>query len=96
MKILVTLQTTEGTKPEDLRTHIVEENKAVWELYKTDVIREMYFRGDGREAIFVVESVNENAEEETFSQLLMVRDELLEAEFILLKPFTQIESAFVK
>jgi hypothetical protein len=96
MKILVTLQTTEGTKPEDLRTYLVEENKAVWELYKTDVIREMYFRGDGQGAIFVVESANEDVTKEIFLQLPMVRDGLLKAEFILLKPFTQIEFAFAK
>jgi len=36
MKILVTLQPTEGTKPEDLRTPVVEENKVVLlELLKT-------------------------------------------------------------
>jgi len=47
MKVLVTLQPVAGVKPEDLRAHVVEENQAVWELYKTDTIREMYFRGDG-------------------------------------------------
>lgn len=50
MKVLVILQPTEDTKPEDLRVHVVEENQVVWELYKTDIIREMYFRGDGRES----------------------------------------------
>ncbi len=51
MKILVTLQSTEGTKPEDIRAYVVEENKAVWELYKTDVIR-YPFRG-GQEASII-------------------------------------------
>jgi hypothetical protein len=96
MKILVTLQATEGTKPEDLHTHIVEENQVVWQLYKADIIREMYFRGDGRGAIFVLESASIDIAKEAFSQLPMVRDEMLVAEFIPLNPFTQIEYAFVK
>lgn len=96
MKVLVTLQPSAGTKPEDLRTHVVEENKVVWELYKADTIREMYFRGDGRGAIFVLESTNVDAAKEALSQLPMVRDGLLIAEFIPLNPFTQLEYAFAK
>lgn len=96
MKILITLQPTEGTKPEDLRVHVIEENKIVWELYKADVIREMYFRSDGRGAIFVLESASVDAAKEAFSQLPMVRDGLLKAEFISLNPFTQLEYAFAK
>lgn len=96
MKVLVTLQPTEGIKPEDLRAHVVEENRVVWELYKADVIREMYFRGDGRGAIFVLESTSIDAAKEAFSQLPMVRDGLLIAEFIPLNPFTQLEYAFAK
>ena len=96
MKVLVTLQPTEGVKPEDLRAHVVEENQVVWELYKADIIREMYFRGDGRGAIFVLESASIDAAKEAFSQLPMVRDEMLVAEFIPLNPFTQLEYAFVK
>ena len=96
MKVLVTLQPVAGVKPEDLRAHIVEENQAVWELYKADTIREMYFRGDGRGAIFVLELANIDAAEEAFSSLPMVRDGLLIAEFIPLNPFTQLEYAFAK
>lgn len=96
MKILVTLQTALRTKPEELRTHVIEENKVVWELYKADVIREMYFRGDGRGAVFVLESASVDAAKEAFSQLPMVRDGLLTAEFIALNPFTQLEYAFAK
>jgi len=96
MKVLVTLQPTEGVKPEDLRAHVVEENQVVWELYKADIIREMYFRGDGRGAIFVLESASIDAAKEAFSQLPMVRDEMLVAEFIPLNPFTQLEYAFAK
>jgi hypothetical protein len=96
MKVLVTLQPTEGIKPEDLRAHVVEENRVVWELYKADVIREMYFRGDGRGAIFVLESTSIDAAKEAFSQLPIVRDGLLIAEFIPLNPFTQLEYAFAK
>lgn len=96
MKILVTLQPAEGVKPEDLRAHVVEENQAVWELYKADIIREMYFRGDGRGAIFVLESASIDASKEALSPLPMVRDGLLIAEFIPLNPFTQLEYAFAK
>ena len=71
MKVLVTLQPTEGTKPEDLRTHVVEEDQVVWELYKADTIHEMYFRGDGLGAIFVLESASVDAAKEVFSHLPM-------------------------
>lgn len=96
MKIQVMLQPAEGTKPEDLRVHVIEENKVVWELYKVDVIREMYFRGDGRGAVFVLESASVDAAKEAFSQLPMVRDGLLTTEFIPLNPFSQLEYAFAK
>ena len=96
MKILALLQPTGGTTPETLRTYAVEENKIVWELYKAALIREMYFRGDGRGAIFVLESDSVEAAKEAFSQLPMVRDNLLTAEFIPINPFTQLELAFAK
>ncbi len=96
MKVLVTLQPTEGIKPEDLRAHVVEENQVVWELYKVGIIREMYFRGDGRGAIFVLESASIDAAKEALSPLPMLRDGLLIAEFIGLNPFTQLEYAFAK
>lgn len=75
---------------------MVEENQVVWELYKADIIREMYFRGDGRGTIFVLESASIDAAKESFSQLPIVRDGMLIAEFIPLNPFTQLEYAFAK
>jgi hypothetical protein len=56
----------------------------------------MYFRGDGRGAIFVLESASIDTTKEAFSHLPMVRDEMLVAEFIPLNPFTQLEYAFAK
>lgn len=67
---------------------MVEENKVVWDLYKADTIREMYFRGDGRGAVFILESASVEAASE-FSKLLMVRDGLLVAD-IPLSPFANL------
>jgi hypothetical protein len=94
MKILVLLNTTPAANPESIKPLAVPENKMAWELYKTGMIREMYFRGDSKGAVLVLESPDLASAEATMKKLPMVEAGLLEAQLIVLNPFTQIEFAF--
>jgi hypothetical protein len=94
MKILVMLNTTPAANPESVKPLAVPENKMVWELYKTGMIREMYFRADNKGAVLVVESPDLASAEAAMQKLPMVEAGLLETQLIPLNPFTQLEFAF--
>jgi|KBSSwiStaDraftv2_1062776.scaffolds.fasta_scaffold49212_4 hypothetical protein len=55
MKILAMEIEVKGVKPEQFQPHLKEEAEHVWELYQSDVIRELYFRADRSEAVLILE-----------------------------------------
>lgn len=94
MKILALLNVTDAANPERIKPHIVPENKMVWELYKSGLIREMYFRADSKGAVLVLEAPELPKAEAVMQDLPMVKEGLLIVQLIQLNPFTQLEFAF--
>jgi hypothetical protein len=94
MKILIVLTAKPDVKPEQLQETLVSENKLVWEMYTSSLIREMYFRTDTLGAVFVLEADSVATAERAFNTLPMVQHHLITAEFIPLAPFTNIQFAF--
>lgn len=77
MKILALLNIAEAANPERIKQHVVTENKLVWQLYKSGVIREMYFRGDNKGVVLVLESPEFSKAEAAIQELPMVNEGLL-------------------
>ncbi len=96
MKILAIITAAEGTSPERMQDYLVEENKIVWDLYKSGLIREMYFRSDVLGAVFVFECANLAEAQQALNQLPLIEAGILMAQIIPLAPFTNLEFAFAK
>jgi len=94
MKILVVLTAKADVQPEQLQKNLILENKLVWEMYTSSLIREMYFRTDTIGAVFILEADTITAAENAFNTLPMVQQNLITAQFIPLAPFTNIQFAF--
>jgi len=94
MKILVVLTAKADVQPEQLQKNLILENKLVWEMYTSSLIREMYFRTDTLGAVFILEADAITTAENAFNTLPMVQQNLITAQFIPLAPFTNIQFAF--
>jgi hypothetical protein len=94
MKILIVLAAKPGVTPEQMQANLVPENKLVWEMYTSSLIREMYFRTDTIGAVFILEADNVSTAEQAFNALPMVKQSLITAQFIPLAPFTNLQFAF--
>jgi len=94
MKILIVLAAKPGVTPDQLQANLVPENKLVWEMYTSSLIREMYFRTDTIGAVFMLEADSISTAEQAFNALPMVQQNLITAQFIPLAPFTNLQFAF--
>ena len=54
MKILALEKETPNTPSEQFTPHLKAEAAHIWELYKSGVLREIYFRGDRSEAVLIL------------------------------------------
>jgi hypothetical protein len=87
MKILAMEVETEGVTPEQYPPHLKAEARAVWELYQSGVIRELYFRADRSEAVLVLECGNAVEACEILSSLPLVQAGLIQFEIVPLIPY---------
>jgi hypothetical protein len=94
MQVLALLSPSEGVGPDIVRAHAVEENRAVWEMYRAGVIREMLFRTDRPGAVFRLETDSVEEARSAVAALPMVAQGLLVPEFIPVGPFVPLENLF--
>jgi hypothetical protein len=94
MKILAILRPPEGT---DVRSAVMEhardEMRALWDLYRSGSVREMYSPG-GLGAILVVEAESLDAATAILGQLPLLANEVMSLELIELQPFGAMEVLF--
>jgi hypothetical protein len=55
MKVLALENEVANATENDFRPHLKAEAAKVWELCQAGVIREIYFRGDARRAVLILE-----------------------------------------
>ena len=67
---------------------------AVWELYKKNFIRELYFRKDKSSAILILESESVEEAEKTLAELPLVKEKLICFEIIPLVAYPGFERLF--
>lgn len=73
-----------------------DEAETAWQLYKSDVIREIYFRTDKPGVVVVMECENVEEAKKVMDELPLVRENLIKFEFIPVGYFSPFEDLFAK
>jgi len=94
MKILAIEKEFAGKTAEDFQPYLEAEAIRVWELYKTGVIREIYYRADRTSAVLILECANLEEAKEQLSTLPLVQENLINFDFIPLAPYPGFERLF--
>jgi len=69
LKVLAIEHEVAGTTDERIESHLKAEAARSWELYRSGIIREMYFRAAREEAIVVPECITARDAESTLKTL---------------------------
>jgi hypothetical protein len=94
MKILAILRPPDGTDARDgVRKHGREELQALWDLYRTGFVREMYSPG-GLGAILVIEAQSTEEAAERLAELPLLRNRIMQLELTELHPFSALQMLF--
>lgn len=96
MKILALEKENPDTKSEVFTPHLRAEAARVWELYQRGQIREIYFRGDRKEAVLILECTDLGEANELLDSLPLVQEGLISFEIIPLIPYPGFERLFEK
>jgi hypothetical protein len=94
MKILAIEHEVDGVKAEEFLPHLKPEAARVWELYQSDIIREMYFDKERHCAVMVLECADTKSAEEILKTLPLVKARLIKFEFAALIPYPGFERLF--
>jgi hypothetical protein len=77
MKILAIEKEVLGVSGEKFKPHLKAEAVKVWELYQTDVFRELYFHRDQRTAVLVLECTDVEEANKVLNTLPLVKEGLI-------------------
>lgn len=94
MKFLALEHEKPGLQAADFQPHLQAEARAVWELYRSGLLRELYFQPDRYTAVLVLESDDEAAVRQALDRLPLVQAGLIHFELIPLAPYTGFERLF--
>ena len=94
MKILALEKEVEGKTKQDFNPFLKTEARKVWQLYKNNVIREIYFRQDNNSAVLVMECNNLQEAEKILADLPLVDNKLIEFDLIPLTAYSGFERIF--
>ncbi|RKZ00445.1 MAG: superoxide dismutase [Ignavibacteriae bacterium] len=94
MKILAIEKEFEGKTSKHFQPYLKDEAGSVWELYKQNFIREIFFRADQSSAVLMLESESVEEARETLAKLPLVKKELIYFEIIPLVPYPGFERLF--
>ncbi len=88
MKILAIERDVEGVQSRSFTEALKKAEAArVWELYREDVIRELYFRQDQTSAVLVLECAGMEEAVRILGSLPLVQRDLIKFEIIPLAPY---------
>ena len=94
MKIIAMEKELHGVTVEQIHPHLKAEAKRVWELYQEDIIRDIYFRADGPEAVLVLECEDTGKAMGVLDTLPLVKAGLVKFEIIPLRPYPGFSRLF--
>jgi hypothetical protein len=94
MKILALEKEIPGVTADQFPPHLQAEAQRVWELYKSGIIREMYFRQEKTDAVLILECTSAAEAREVLNTLPLVSKKLIDFEIIPLVPYPGLERLF--
>jgi hypothetical protein len=94
MKIIAIEKENEGIIPEQFEPHFKNEALKVWEFYKREIFREIYFTKEGHNAVILMECDGESAARNILNELPMVKERLISFTLIPLVPYDGFERLF--
>ncbi|MGL4395197.1 MAG: hypothetical protein ACRCS9_01530 [Hyphomicrobium sp.] len=94
MKILAILTPVEGKSLDEFRPLVVDEEQALWPLYRSGIVREMYFCAAPLQVTFVMEAASLDDAAQALTVLPMVERGLLTVTTSELGPWGQLEALF--
>lgn len=94
MKILAIWRVKDDADISKIQKLLVEEERFAWRSYLNDVLREHYESDMPTPAISIIEAKSVDEAKETFSDLPLLREGLITAEYFPLRPFQNWESLF--
>jgi hypothetical protein len=94
MKILAMEKENKAATAAEFERWGKEEAQQVWHLYKSEKIREIYFRGDKRAAVIMLECEGLDEARVILSQLPFVKNKLIDFDIIPLIPYDGFERLF--
>jgi hypothetical protein len=94
MKILAIEKEIKRKKPGDFKPHLKDEALKVWQFYRNETIREIYFVKDRKIAVLILECDNEQEAEKVLNKLPLVKEKLIKFEIFPLAPYDGFERLF--
>jgi hypothetical protein len=94
MKILAIEKEMPGVGEDDFKPHLKDEAARVWELYRSGVFRELYFRQDSPAAVLVLECADAEEAGEVLNTLPLVKEGLIAFDIIPLVAYPGFERLF--
>jgi hypothetical protein len=94
MKILAIESAAGETTDEQFAPHLRQEALRVWDLYKSGVIRELYFHRDRHESVLIMECQDPPEASRVLNSLPLVANGLISFNVIPLVPYDGFERLF--
>lgn len=94
MQYLALFHASSTARPEDFMPLREAEERSLWPLWKHGVVRQMWFREDSPQPVFLLESTNAEQVASQLADLPMVKAGLFEVELITLRNFDAMEVLF--
>jgi hypothetical protein len=96
MKILAMERELDGATAENYKVYANDEARAVWNLYKKGIVREIYFKEGENKAVIVLECTSFEEAINYLAQLPFVANKLIAFDLIPLVPYPGFERLFAE
>lgn len=96
MKIIGLAKTMPGVKFEQIGPLLKVECEHVWDLHKTGIIREFYLNTDHHSAVLIFECGDVAEAKKVASEFPLIKEGLIDFDYIPLGAFTAMETMFTK
>lgn len=94
MKILALERDVPGITGDQFKPYLKPEAARVWELYQSDIFREMYFDKDTHNAVIIMECTDIEEARAALQTLPLVREGLIRFEVMALEPYSGFSRLF--
>jgi hypothetical protein len=87
VKVLAIIEVAAATQPDHIRSGLVAELKASWDLYAADALREVYATESASRVVFVLEAGGADDARRVLAKFPLIADGSFEVDVIELRPF---------